>query len=268
MCLQTWFPKGWAELSLPPHPWFPPPKADGDVGLDFRALLIPCAALLRPPDGRGVWLDAVWRFLEDASGRALGKDAECEARAQASETRNPSVRRFALVLYGSGVSGTDPRLRLRHKTYFGALTGGSREGGVDSGPHASSGLGDLGTKRALLEGRVSVPSGGRSRYLPTRRPVTRAEWQENFRFSRAALISPQPPLGGFISPLGLLHPEPLTGTPLSALAAQAAVRMASCRAFPAGIPRRLPEGVPGAHPGPARDPAALAAGPAGWTARS
>ena len=151
------------------------------------------------------------------------------------------------------------------KLILGPWPGGSREGGVDLGRTPLQDL-RLGGQEGPTWASSARPFGGRSRYLPTRGPVTRAGWQENFRFSRCPFLSPAA-RGGFISPLGFPSPA-LTGTPLYPLLPRRLWGWLPAGRFPAGIPRRLPEGVPGAHPCPARDPAALAAGPAGGSARS
>lgn len=83
---------------LPP-PLVPAAKADGDVGLVFRALLIPCAALLRRSGRPGSLARAVSGEISRGCFRPGPKQRRgLRSEAQASETRNPSVRRFCSVL--------------------------------------------------------------------------------------------------------------------------------------------------------------------------
>lgn len=214
--------------------------------------------------------------------RRLGRLLRREA--QALGTRSRGARRFCSVLSMAwGVSG--PALRIWTREPISGSVGHASQTpaaaqnlfwGLDRAEAGRvgwtlaarlCGTWDLGTERALLESRVSVPLAGGARiYPPMGLFVVRAGWQESFPFPRGPFPLPSRPRG-FISPPGFPF-RALTGYPLCPLLPRRLWGRLPAGRFPAGIPRRLPEGVPGARPGPARDPAALAAGPAGGSAGS
>lgn len=165
------------------------------------------------------------------------------------------------ALHGSGVSGTDPRLRLRHKTYFGALTGRKQRGWGGLGPHASSGLETWGPRGPYLS--VECPSLRRAEQVFTHPwACYKGRMAGKLPFLPLPFSLPSRPRGIYLSTrLPISSPHRYPSLPF---AAQAAVRMASCRALPRWHPQEAPRRGLRRPPLPGPGPRCPRRRPRGW----